>query len=124
MNMSAEEPAVIEPDRIRRITRDEYRTMARAGLFDHERVELLYGQLVVMPPTDPSHEESTNVLGELLKERLGGRARIRLQSSFAASDESEPVPDVKVVRNEAYWHEHPSHAFLVIEVSRTSLRHD
>lgn len=124
MDMSAHEPVSIEPDLIRRLTRREYRALNRAGLFADERLELLYGQLVVMSPTDPSHEESANVIGELLREQLRGRARLRLGSSFAASDDSEPVPDVLIVPTETYWREHPTHAFLIIEVSRTSLRKD
>ncbi|MBZ0231234.1 MAG: Uma2 family endonuclease [Deltaproteobacteria bacterium] len=122
--MDSLESVAIEPDLIRRLTRREYHEMYRAGLFEDERVELLYGQLVVMSPTDPSHDESTATLDERLKAQLGGRARVRVQSSFAAADDSEPMPDIVVTPAGTYWTDHPSRAFLIVEVSRSSLRKD
>lgn len=124
MNMSSHEPTAIEPDMIRRITRSEYREMGRAGLFEDERVELLYGQLVIMSSPDPAHDESSWTLTEALRSQLGKRARVRPNLSFAASNDSEPLPDVLVVPDQTYWDEHPQRAFLLVEVSRTSLRKD
>ncbi len=124
MPMSSLESLAIDPDLIRRLSRREYHQMYRAGLFEDERVELLYGQLVVMSPIDPSHEESIWTLAEALRSQLGVRAKVRTNQGFAASDDSEPLPDVLVAPHEAYWDEHPQRAFLVVEVSRTSLRKD
>ncbi len=124
IHMSALDPAAIEPESIRRLRRSEYHQLWRAGLFEHERVELLFGQLVAMSPPDPSHDESVETIDDLLDGQLAGRARVRVQCSFAASDESEPIPDVVVVPAQRYWTEHPDRAYLVVEVARTSLRKD
>jgi Uma2 family endonuclease len=135
MDMSAHEPvtiepatadpAGIEPGLIRRISRAEYREMGRAGLFEDERIELLYGQLVVMSPADPSHDRAISELTRLLIIRLAGRADVRPQCSFAASNISEPQPDVVVApKHTVSWSEHPSEALLVVEISRTSLSKD
>lgn len=43
---------------------------------------------------------------------------------FAASEWSEPEPDVFVVPPRDYWTAHPDQAYLVVEVSRSSLRRD
>ena len=90
------DPRSIEPERIRPLRRVEYERLVREGAFEDERVELLFGQLVVMSPTDPSHDTSVTVLTRVLVTRLGDRASVRTQCSFAASDDSEPLPDIAV----------------------------
>lgn len=124
MNMSSVDHDGTMPAAIRGLGRREYDEMVKLGAFDDERVELLYGAVVTMSPTDPSHDESIGSLDERLKVQLVGRARVRVQSSFAASDESEPVPDIVVVPPTRYWDDHPSRAYLVVEVARSSLRKD
>ena len=49
---------------------------------------------------------------------------MRIQSPFAASDDSEPEPDVAVLPPSDYRDDHPKTAFLVIEVADSSLRYD
>jgi len=49
---------------------------------------------------------------------------VRPQCSFAASDESEPVPDFVVAEDGDHDVDHPSGALLVVEVARSSLRYD
>lgn len=118
------EPGAIEREWIRPLRRTEYEQLAAAGAFEDERVELLFGQLVVMSPTDPTHDTSVMVLNRLLVRALGERAWVRPQCSFAASDESEPLPDLVVCADASYWREHPTRAQLVVEVARSSLRKD
>ncbi len=48
---------------------------------------------------------------------------VRGHSPFAASEDSEPEPDVSVSRR-APGHSHPSEPLLLIEVSESSLRRD
>jgi len=55
---------------------------------------------------------------------IGERADVRIQSAFAASDDSEPEPDVAIVPTGAYREAHPGEAFLVIEVADSSLAID
>lgn len=124
MNMSASEAGAIEPQDIRRLRRGEYHQLAETGIFDDERVELLHGQIVAMSPVDPAHDASASALTERLIRQLGERATVRTQSSLAAADDSEPLPDVAVVPRQGYWRDHPAAAFLVVEVARTSLRKD
>ena len=123
MNVSID-PSAIEPERIRPLRRSEYDRLVLAGAFEDERVELLYGQLVAMSPVDPAHDTSVMVLTRLFVTMLGERAWVRPQCSFAASDVSEPLPDLVVCSAGSYWDDHPSRAQLVVEVARTSLRKD
>ena len=50
---------------------------------------------------------------------LSDRALVRIQSPFAASELSEPQPDVAVVPLGEYSKDHPSSAYLLIEVAET-----
>lgn len=61
---------------------------------------------------------------ELMIDALRPRASVRPQCSFAALEDSEPVPDLTVVPRGRYNKEHPTRALLVIEIARTSLRRD
>jgi Uma2 family endonuclease len=109
---------------VRPMKRVEFEKLAADGYFERERVELLFGAVVPMPPPNPEHDESTSLVFERLLDRLRTRARVRVQCGFAASDVSEPLPDVVVCPLQDYWREHPAKAFLIIEIARSSLRLD
>jgi len=102
--------------------------MVRAGFFASQRVELLDGEVVEMPPQLSRHAFAVNQLMYLLVERLGNASIVRIQAPVALDDHSEPEPDVAVCRPVAqrYAHDHPGAAdlLLVIEVAETSLAHD
>ena len=63
-------------------------------------------------------------LTEILVVALAGRAFLRVRSSFAASESSEPQPDLAVVPRGEYDDAHPTRAFLVVEVAQSSLAED
>src|SRR5262245_31776495 len=98
--------------------------MAELGLFADERVELLYGVIVRMTPKSPPHDSGIDTLTELLVLALHGKATIRVQNAFAASDHSEPEPDLAVVPKADYSRAHPTAAWLIVEVAHSSLRTD
>ena len=117
-------PSEISPETLRPLRRVEYEEMVRLGMFEGERVELLYGTIVQMSPHGPPYDATVGEIDERLKAALGRRAIVRIQSAFAASDGSEPEPDVAVVPRCDYWHEHPSEAWLIVEVADSSLAKD
>ena len=49
---------------------------------------------------------------------------MRVQLPFAASDDSEPEPDLVLVPPRRYADRHPRQAYLLIEVADSSLDHD
>ncbi len=112
------------PDSVRPISRAEYEKMVGLDMFVDERVELLYGVIVTMTPTKPPHDGALQRLTRLLVLALDPRAAVRIQSSFAASDGSEPEPDVAVVPPGGYDDAHPSEAWLIVEVAESSLAKD
>jgi Uma2 family endonuclease len=115
---------ILATEPIRPLKRVEYERLASEGYFEDEKVELLFGVVVPMAPIDPDHVESTHAVGWRLHDELRDRAKVYIQSPFAASDISEPEPDVLVVPIDRKPREHPSRAYLIVEVSRSSLRKD
>ena len=71
--------------------------MVELGMFEGERVELVYGVIVRMSPKGPEHESALERLTEIFVQRIAGRATVRVQSAFAASGGSEPDPDLSIV---------------------------
>jgi hypothetical protein len=52
---------------LRRMTRIEFEKLAAQGMFDNERVELVFGVVVNMPPIDAAHGESVDRLALLCR---------------------------------------------------------
>jgi hypothetical protein len=80
----------------RPLKRVEYDRLVAEGCFDDEKVELLFGMVVPMVPIDPAHDTSAFRVQRLLFRQLDDRAEVRVNASFAASEISEPVPDIFV----------------------------
>jgi Uma2 family endonuclease len=117
--------AAILPERVRPLRRVEYERMAELGLFGEEKIELLRGFLVAMGPQGTWHAAAVQCLTHLMFPLVtSGRAAVRVQLPFAAGDSSEPEPDLALVPPGTYRDHHPSTAFLVIEVSDSSLAAD
>lgn len=115
---------LIAPERPRPLRRSEYDRLVSLGVFGEERVELLQGTLIAMSPQGTLHAEVVARLTKILVLGLGDRATLRVQSPFAASEDSEPEPDLAVVPRADYSDDHPSKAFLLVEVADSSRQKD
>lgn len=109
---------------IRRLTRAEYDRLVLQGCFESERVELLYGMLVPMPPEGPPHSHKMTILTRLLYGAAPDDVWIRVQNPIIAADDSEPEPDLAIVPAGSYDEEHPRQAHLVVELAGSSLARD
>ena len=94
-----------------------------------DRVELIRGEIVKKLPQGPRHQAFIDNLNALLIPRLLDRARVSVQSGVALSDDSEPEPDIKVLRlrdDVPYKERGPfgEDVLLLVEVAVTSLRYD
>ncbi len=98
--------------------------MVALGFFRDERVELIRGIVMRMAPIGPPHSSVVMLLTERLVIAFAGRAHVRIQLPFVASDDSEPEPDVAVVPVASYKAQHPDRALLLIEVAESSLDYD
>jgi Uma2 family endonuclease len=109
------------------ISVDEYHRMIEAGILgEDERVQLIGGTLVAMTPQGRPHARVIQRLTRLLVRAVGDDVEVLTQLPLTLLDDSEPEPDVAVVRAEDAQsaEHHPSTALLVIEVAGDSLRLD
>jgi Uma2 family endonuclease len=113
-------------DRVRPLRRVEYDQLVDAGLLANEKVELIRGLIVRMSPQGARHAAAVQKLNYLLMAALGRleQAVIRVQSPLALGGDSEPEPDLAAVPPGSYKDDHPTAAFLVIEVAESSLSED
>ena len=124
IEMNPPDTSLLASERIRPLKRVEFDRLVADGCFDEEDVELLFGVVVERPHRDPAHDTSISRLQKTLFQQIGERAEVRNQSAFAASEISEPVPDLMVIPNANYWTELPSRALLAIEVANSSIARD
>lgn len=113
----------------RPITADEFDRMGDVGIFGpDERVELLEGELVLLPPMNPLHARSIARVNRIFVTRLGNRAIVMPQLPIHLSLISEPLPDFGIVEPDErrYTHRHPDAAstFALVECADTSLSYD
>jgi len=116
--------AAVPAEVIRPLRRVEYDQLVALGVFQDERIELLDGALYAMSPIGIPHNFAVQELNELLVLALHGRAKVRPQMSFAASELSEPEPDLMITPLIRWDTEQANQAHLIIEVAESSLAHD
>ena len=120
-------PAPNDSSQETRYTVERYLTLFDEGVLDpDDRVELLEGVVVAMPPSNPPHAAAVSMVMRALIEAIGRRAAVRVQSSFRAGLYSMPEPDVAVVpgHERDYDKAHPRTALLLVEVAEWSLPQD
>lgn len=125
-SMTAMLSATLDDDstELRPLTRREYDAMVELGFFEGERVELLEGVLVRMASMGDRHAKAVKVLTRLFVRGLPDHYEVGPQTPVAATDLSEPEPDISVADVVPAGHGHPRTAYLAIEVCRTSHRVD
>ncbi len=128
VSTAAAPPAALAPTR-RRFTVAEYYAMADAGILsENDRVELLDGDLIVMPPIGDWHAASVKLFNNTMLPPLQNRAIISVQDPVRLDENSEPQPDVMLLRwrDDFYRNGHPGpdDVLLLIEVSDTSVDYD
>jgi Uma2 family endonuclease len=104
------------------MTRTQYDALVDTGLLEGEHIELLEGMLVEASPQSAEHVVIVTRLNRWLIPRLPEPWGLRVQAPLAATDRSEPQPDLAVAQ-ETVGH-HPSTAALAIEVAVSSHRTD
>jgi Uma2 family endonuclease len=110
----------------RRWKRVEYERLADLGAFEHDPIELVAGQLIVAEPKGSWHTTAVGMAEDALRAVLSPGWIVRTESPISLDDESEPEPDVAVVRGSRadYRDAHPARPALAIEVAESSLTFD
>jgi len=108
---------------------EDYERMGQAGILgEDDRVELIEGEIIDMPPIGSPHGGSVNRIAQKLTLAVGDRALVATQNPLRLDDFSEPQPDIALLkpREDFYAARHPGpeDVLMVIEVAETSVRYD
>lgn len=111
-----------------RFTVQEYHSMVEAGLLsEDDRVELIDGEIVDMAPIGSRHFACVVTLTHLLMEASHGRYFVSVQNPVVLDEDSEPQPDLSLLRSKPDPGGNlpgPNDVLLVVEVSDTTLEYD
>lgn len=113
----------------KKFTVQQYHQMSESGILsERDRVELIQGEIIQMSPIGRRHAACVDRLTERLILLLSTRAIIRSQNPIRLSNNSEPQPDIALLRRreDFYSESHPQPAdiFLIVEVSDTTADFD
>ena len=105
-----------------------YHQMIETGLLDERKVELVRGEIIEMSPEGAPHSYYCDEISEYLRRILGDRAKVREAHPITLPNNSEPEPDIAIVRNRPTLyrdqHPHPEDIFWLIEIANSSLAKD
>ena len=119
--------STLSPTRLRRLKRVEYERRVECGIFSSDdHIELIDGLLVVKEPQSADHYAAIRRVRRVLEQVFGAGWQVDPGAPIALDDDSEPEPDVSVIRSAAddYASGHPTDPVLVVEISRARLAFD
>ncbi|WGV24634.1 Uma2 family endonuclease [Halotia branconii] len=113
----------------RKFTVEQYQKMIESGILtEDDRVELIRGEIIEMSPIGTKHAACVNRMINLLVQLLGKRVIVAAQNPVALNDNSQPQPDVALLkpRDDFYAtaHPQPQDIFLLIEVADSTIEYD
>ena len=116
---------------LRRFSVSEYQKMGEAGILsEDEHIELIDGVIIQMSTEGTRHSVIiTKIAMQFYGLVTEGKVLLRVQNPILLNDETEPEPDLALVktRADAYYletHPRPDDVLLLIEVADTSLEYD
>ena len=108
---------------------EDYHRMIEFGILTPaDQVELLEGVIVQLNPQRSPHAATTQCASDYLREMLRGQVIVRVQLPITLPPDSEPEPDIAVVRLDPrrYFdrHPHPDDILFLAEVADSTLNED
>jgi Uma2 family endonuclease len=111
----------------RRWTLDEYYQMGDVGFFNDERVELIDGEIILMPAQSESHAIAVSLVNQFFQRKALNHCSARCRLPLHLDPASEPEPDSSIVTGDPRDYlgkGHPQTALLVVEVADATLMFD
>lgn len=111
------------------LTINHFQKMIETGIFDEdEHIELIEGELIAMAPIGPVHSSKTRKLNRLFSQAVGDLAIVDIQNPIILDDNSEPEPDLTLLRprDDFYETANPTanDVLLLVEVADSTLSYD
>lgn len=112
-----------------KFTTQQYHLMHEAGVFNEgERLELINGEIKTMSPIGRKHVACIIRLDKLIQKKLGDRVMVSTQNSICLDDNSQPQPDLAILKPRDDFYEAglptPEDILLIIEVADSSIDYD
>ena len=122
------EASSIEIGDLKRMTVDQYEEMARLGVLDDPRVELVNGFMVRKMTQGLNHTSTLDVIEKLIRDLLPENWYVRAERPVRLPNYDELEPDLAVLRGNPGDYRRrqpgPDDVALIVEVSDSSLRLD
>lgn len=114
---------------LRKLTVTDFQTMFETGILkEDERLELLGGEIRVRQPIGKRHIGMMNRFSHMMNNLLTGKAVVSTQNAISLTLEDAPQPGIAILRfrEDFYFNKDavPEDAFLIIEISDTTLEYD
>ncbi|MBF6593212.1 MAG: Uma2 family endonuclease [Thermaceae bacterium] len=110
-----------------RFSLEQWHGMIAKGFFQNERLEFVEGRILVISPVNRPHSSCVKRLNHVFSQRLGSQAVVSVQDPLLVG-EDELYPDVALLKpREGFYNDKDASAedaFLVVEVSDTTLQYD
>jgi Uma2 family endonuclease len=107
---------------------DDYHQMIASGLLDNRSLELIKGEIIQISPESVAHSFYCRGTAKYLRSILGERAEISEAHPITLPNDSEPEPDIAILRtpDTLYQNRHPLPAdiFWLIEIASSTLAKD
>jgi Uma2 family endonuclease len=94
------------------------------GMFEGRRAKLIHGQLIEEGPMDAPHAMAVEKTDAELRTAFGRGWRYRVQLPLVLGQDTDPMPDIAVIRGAPGAVVHPTAAELVVEIADSSLDYD
>lgn len=109
-----------------RWTREQFQALGEEGLFDGQRVILMEGEIVAMPPVGDLHCGVVTLASEAFRSVFGPGFFVREEKPFDIGRTTDPLPDIVVVAGTIrdFITQGPTEAALIVEVSNSTLVYD
>ena len=109
-----------------RWTRERFHQAGEARAFEGQRVILIEGEIVIMPPVGDLHCGVVTLASEVLRSVFGEGFFVREEKPFDVGKATDPQPDVAVVAGTIrdYLNKGLTEAALIVEVSDSTLPYD
>jgi Uma2 family endonuclease len=109
----------------KRWTREDFAAISDTGVFGDDHVELIDGEILLMPKQGEPYVASIVLVGDALRAVFGKGYVVRCQAPLNLGKHDEPQPDYSIVRGSPRdFKETPTTALLVVEISDSTLSHD
>ena len=109
-------------------TIEQYHQLVNAGMLIDRRVELLEGNIIEMAPEGMPHAVYCGDAVDYLKQLLGDRAKVREAHPITLPNDSEPEPDIAVVKPSPTryldHHPYPEDIFWLVEYADSTFVKD